>query len=64
MVQAYAKLPDWRGTAQTVRHENRHILAAIRDGDPSRASQLVQDHIESFYDMVGRLGWDVGDDRR
>ncbi|MCP1428197.1 DNA-binding FadR family transcriptional regulator [Microbacterium foliorum] len=59
MVQAYAKLPDWRETAKTVRHEHRHILAAIREGDASQASQLVQSHIESFYEMVGKLGWDI-----
>ncbi|WP_150307739.1 FadR/GntR family transcriptional regulator [Planctomonas psychrotolerans] len=49
MVEAYSRLPDWRATTGTVRHEHRLILEAIRNGDAPRASTLVQDHIRSFY---------------
>ncbi len=56
MVEAYARLDDWRSTAETVRQEHRDLLAAIRQRDPEVAAQLMQRHITDFYDLgeVGR----------
>lgn len=53
MVEAYARLTDWRETAKTVRAEHRQILDRLRARDPEGAAECVQDHIQSFYDM----GW-------
>ncbi len=49
MIEAYARLEDWRETAKTVRAEHREILAAIRRRDADEAVRLVRDHITSFY---------------
>lgn len=49
MVDAYARLADWRATAVTVRAEHRSILAAIADQQPELARTLVRDHIVSFF---------------
>lgn len=55
MVEAYARLSDWKATAQTVRAEHRDILHAIADGDAETAGRLVRDHITSFY-SIGHIG--------
>jgi GntR family transcriptional repressor for pyruvate dehydrogenase complex len=49
MIDAYAKLPDWRHVAKTVRQEHRDILAALEARDAARAVELVRFHITSFY---------------
>lgn len=60
MIEAYARLPDWRMVAQTVRHEHRAILKAIADRDSPAAAQLVRNHIESFYRTNGVIGTPLG----
>jgi DNA-binding FadR family transcriptional regulator len=49
MMDAYARLNDWRETARSVRKEHREILTAIEAGDANGAALLVREHIESFY---------------
>lgn len=49
MVDAYARLADWRATATTVRSEHRAILAAIEAKQSDEARTLVREHIRSFY---------------
>lgn len=58
MVDAYARLEDWRGTATRVRAEHRSILAAIEAGDPEAAGRLVREHITSFYARVPIDGYE------
>ncbi|MCF2707318.1 FadR family transcriptional regulator [Arcanobacterium haemolyticum] len=50
MIDAYAKLPDWKTTVKTVRREHRELLKAIDDGDSAKARHLVRLHVSSFYD--------------
>lgn len=57
-IQGYAarltgNLPDWNATASRLRTEHHAILAAVKEGDGSRAAQLVADHIEGFYKEAG-----------
>ena len=49
MIDAYARLADWRATAVTVRSEHRAILAAIVDQQPDLSRKLIREHIRSFY---------------
>jgi GntR family transcriptional regulator, transcriptional repressor for pyruvate dehydrogenase complex len=56
MIQAYARLADWRETAKTVRSEHRAILAAIEAQDAAAAGRLVAEHISSFYQNNGHIG--------
>jgi DNA-binding FadR family transcriptional regulator len=49
MIDAYARLADWRLTAVTVRAEHRAILAAIVDKQPDLSRTLIREHIRSFY---------------
>jgi Transcriptional regulators len=49
MIDAYARLADWRATAVTVRAEHRQILEAIAQQQSDEARTLVRDHIRSFY---------------
>ena len=49
MIDAYARLADWRTTAVTVRAEHRAILDAIDKRQTDNARTLVRDHIRSFY---------------
>ena len=56
MIEAYARLTDWRATAVTVRAEHRAILGALEQRDPQRAVRLVVDHIEDFYELGGVAG--------
>lgn len=53
MVDAYARLTDWRATAVVVRAEHRQILKAVEDGEPELVRELVRDHIRSFYQRTG-----------
>lgn len=55
MIDAYARLADWRETATTVRAEHRSILAAIERKDAEEAVRLVREHITDFY-KTGRVG--------
>lgn len=55
MIEAYARLADWKSTATTVRAEHREILAAIVARDGETAARLVQHHISSFY-KNGQIG--------
>lgn len=50
MIEAYARLENWKETATVVRHEHREILDAIQRREPAKARQAVCDHIRSFYD--------------
>jgi len=57
-IQGYAarltgNLPDWNATASRLRTEHHAILAAVKEGDGSRAARLVADHIEGFYKEAG-----------
>lgn len=49
MIEAYARLENWRETAKTVRSEHRNLLAAIERRDNDEAVRLVREHINSFY---------------
>lgn len=49
MIDAYARLADWRATAVTVRCEHRAILEAIAQQHSDEARTLVRHHIRSFY---------------
>ncbi|WP_026877663.1 FadR/GntR family transcriptional regulator [Jiangella gansuensis] len=49
VVAAAADLPDWKNTADALRHQHRAVLAAIAAGDGERAASLVAEHIEGFY---------------
>ncbi|KAA9148938.1 FadR family transcriptional regulator [Microbacterium lushaniae] len=53
MIEAYARLADWRATAQVVRREHREILERLRAQDPDGASAHVHEHITSFYRESG-----------
>lgn len=55
MIEAYARLENWKETAKIVRQEHRQILEAIRQREPDRAKQAVRDHIRSFY-KAGNVG--------
>jgi GntR family transcriptional repressor for pyruvate dehydrogenase complex len=55
MIEAYARLTDWRSTAKSVRREHREILDAIRRGEGDEAVRLVRQHIHSFY-TIGNVG--------
>jgi GntR family transcriptional repressor for pyruvate dehydrogenase complex len=55
MIEAYARLEDWRATAETVRREHRELLDAIRRREPDAAASCVQDHITDFY-ALGDVG--------
>ncbi|GGI36366.1 GntR family transcriptional regulator [Cnuibacter physcomitrellae] len=55
MIDAYARLADWRKTATIVRAEHRSILAAIERKDADEAVRLVREHITDFY-KTGRVG--------
>jgi len=57
MIDAYARLPEWRVTAQTVRAEHHAILEAIAERDAERAERLVREHITSFYATVPVEGY-------
>ncbi len=56
MIEAYARLADWRATAKVVRSEHRHILEAIRQRDADEAKRAVGDHIHSFYNIQNAKG--------
>lgn len=49
MIDAYARLEDWKKTATIVRQEHRQILDAIRRREANEARRTVGDHIRSFY---------------
>jgi DNA-binding FadR family transcriptional regulator len=55
MIEAYARLDDWRATADVVRAEHRGILSAIERRDSLGAAERVREHIHSFY-RVGNVG--------
>lgn len=55
MIEAYARLSDWRATAREVRQEHRAILDAISNRDSAEAVRLVTSHIHSFY-QLGNVG--------
>lgn len=55
MIDAYARLDDWRAVADSVRSEHRGILDALIARDAAAASARVQQHIRSFYSN-DRLG--------
>lgn len=55
MIEAYARLDDWRETARTVRLEHRELLEAIRSGRPDDAVRLMTQHITDFY-AAGDVG--------
>jgi DNA-binding FadR family transcriptional regulator len=56
MIEAYARLADWRATAKVVRGEHRHILEAIRQRDADEARRAVGEHIHSFYNIQNAKG--------
>lgn len=51
MIEAYARLENWKKTATAVRREHREILEAIQRREPTAARQAVGDHIRSFYNL-------------
>jgi GntR family transcriptional regulator, transcriptional repressor for pyruvate dehydrogenase complex len=53
MIEAYARLENWRETAKVVRREHREILALLRERDAEGAAKAVHDHITSFYNAGG-----------
>ena len=53
MIDAYAKLEDWRATAEVVRAEHRGILRAIEARDGEDAARRVDGHITDFYTNRG-----------
>jgi DNA-binding FadR family transcriptional regulator len=55
MVEAYARLDDWRATAETVRREHRELLDSLRRREPDVAARCMQDHITDFY-ALGDVG--------
>jgi DNA-binding FadR family transcriptional regulator len=55
MIEAYARLTDWRATATTVRAEHRDILRLIGERDAAGAAAAVTFHIHSFY-REGNVG--------
>ena len=56
MIEAYARLEDWKKTATVVRSEHRHILDAIRRGDANESRRAVGEHIRSFYNIQNAKG--------
>lgn len=54
MIEAYARLADWRETAKTVRHEHHEILTSLERRDADAAVRQVRQHITSFY-QAGNL---------
>ncbi|MEA5053176.1 MAG: FadR/GntR family transcriptional regulator, partial [Propionicimonas sp.] len=56
MVEAYARLEDWRVTAVTVRAEHRSILESIAEHQPDVARTRIHDHIVSFFTRPGMAG--------
>jgi GntR family transcriptional repressor for pyruvate dehydrogenase complex len=55
MIEAYARLENWKETATVVRREHREILDALQRREPAAARQCVGDHIRSFYNL-GNVG--------
>jgi DNA-binding FadR family transcriptional regulator len=55
MIEAYARLENWKETATAVRREHREILDALQRREPTEARQCVGDHIRSFYN-IGNVG--------
>jgi len=55
MIDAYARLENWKETATLVRREHRDILAALERREPTAARQCVGEHIRSFYN-IGNVG--------
>lgn len=55
MIEAYARLENWKETATVVRREHREILEAIQRREPTVARQAVGDHIRGFYN-IGNVG--------
>ncbi len=55
MIDAYARLENWRQTARTVREEHRLILSAIEHNNPELSRQQVTQHIRDFY-TIGNVG--------
>lgn len=53
MIDAYARLDDWRTTAVNVRAEHRAILDAIANQQTDTVRTLVRSHIRSFYTRTG-----------
>lgn len=51
MIEAYARLENWKETATTVRHEHRQILDALKRREANEARQGVGEHIRSFYNI-------------
>jgi GntR family transcriptional repressor for pyruvate dehydrogenase complex len=51
MIEAYARLENWKETATVVRREHREIMAAVQRGDANGARQAVSKHIRSFYNL-------------
>lgn len=49
MIEAYARLENWKQTATVVRREHREILEAIRQKNSEEARRQVGNHIRSFY---------------
>ena len=54
VLAAVPNLADWDATAHGLREEHRAIVAAIRAGRPTKAANLITDHIEGFY-LAARL---------
>lgn len=51
MIEAYARLENWKETATVVRREHRQILDALQRREPTEARRAVGDHIRSFYNI-------------
>jgi GntR family transcriptional repressor for pyruvate dehydrogenase complex len=49
VMAAVPELPDWPAMARKLRRQHRSLLAAIRNGDGERATQLIEAHINGFY---------------
>jgi GntR family transcriptional repressor for pyruvate dehydrogenase complex len=49
MIDAYARLENWKETAKVVRSEHRAILEAFRQKNAEAARREVGEHIRSFY---------------
>ena len=60
MIDAYARLENWRENAKAVRAQHREMLGALRERESERAVQIVRDHINEFYKLGNVIQVDPG----
>ncbi|MBB2892008.1 FadR/GntR family transcriptional regulator [Flexivirga oryzae] len=56
VLNGFQHVPDWRETATTLQSQHRNILHLIRDRQPERAAQAIDDHIRSFHGKLATAG--------